>query len=120
MQPPCPDICFTVQLTTSLYNQLQHFKTSYRPVQVHAALYYSVQPATSVQPVPPVPPVLPDTTLCSHHRGNPIFLVFQNIDPPSPSPPGECVPPPLLRGEDRLAGKAGHKDVNSLTVTVDS
>ncbi len=24
--------------------------------------------------------------------------VFQNIDPPSPSPPGECVP--LLRGEE--------------------
>ncbi len=23
--------------------------------------------------------------------------VFQNIDPPSPSPPGECVPPPPLR-----------------------
>ncbi len=31
--------------------------------------------------------------------------VFQNIDPPPPSPPGECVlPPPLLRGEDTLAG----------------
>ncbi len=29
--------------------------------------------------------------------------VFQNIDPPPPSPPGECVPPPLLRGEDTLA-----------------
>jgi hypothetical protein len=36
-------------------------------------------------------------------------LVFQNIDPPSPSPPGECVPvPPLLgggEGEDTLAGR---------------
>ncbi len=31
--------------------------------------------------------------------------VFQNIDPPSPSPPGECLPPtPLIRGEDTLAG----------------
>jgi hypothetical protein len=27
-------------------------------------------------------------------EGNPIFLVFQNIDPPFPSPPGECVLPP--------------------------
>jgi hypothetical protein len=26
-------------------------------------------------------------------------LIFQNIDPPPPSPPGECVyPPPLLGG----------------------
>jgi hypothetical protein len=31
-------------------------------------------------------------------------LVFQNIDPPPPSPPGECVPPPLVRGEYTLAG----------------
>jgi hypothetical protein len=34
--------------------------------------------------------------------------VFQNIDPPPPSPPGECIPgvhpPPLVRGEDTLAG----------------
>jgi hypothetical protein len=30
--------------------------------------------------------------------------VFQNIDPPHPSTPGECVPPSLLRGEDTLAG----------------
>ncbi len=29
--------------------------------------------------------------------GNPISLVFQNIDPPSPSPPGECVLPPQQR-----------------------
>ncbi len=27
-------------------------------------------------------------------RCNPMSLVFQNIDPPPPSPPGECVPPP--------------------------
>jgi hypothetical protein len=38
--------------------------------------------------------------------------VFQNIDPPPPPPPpGECVlcvyPPPLLRGEDTLAGWKG-------------
>jgi hypothetical protein len=30
-------------------------------------------------------------------RGNPISLVFQNIDPPSPSPPGESVLPPQHR-----------------------
>ncbi len=31
--------------------------------------------------------------------------VFQNIDPPSPSPSSECVcTPPLVRGEDTLAG----------------
>jgi hypothetical protein len=42
-------------------------------------------------------------------------LVFQNIHPPSPSPPGECVPPPLLvegggRGHTRRAerGVGGH------------
>jgi hypothetical protein len=42
---------------------------------------------------------------CVHHRvhillseGNPISLIFQNIDPPSPSPPGECVIPPKQRG----------------------
>ncbi len=32
--------------------------------------------------------------------------VFQNIDPPPPSPPGECVPPAVgrrVRGEDTLA-----------------
>jgi hypothetical protein len=34
--------------------------------------------------------------------------VFQNIDPPPPSPPGECVsPPPKVRGEDTLAGWKG-------------
>ncbi len=31
-------------------------------------------------------------------RGNPISLVFQNIDPPSPSPPGECVHPAFVAG----------------------
>jgi hypothetical protein len=25
-------------------------------------------------------------------------LVFQNINPPSPSPPGECVPPAFVAG----------------------
>jgi hypothetical protein len=40
--------------------------------------------------------------------------VFQNIDPP-PSPPGECVlRPPLLRGEDTLAGWRGGGGVNIL------
>ncbi len=36
--------------------------------------------------------------------------VFQNIDPPSPLPPGECVPPPpppLVLGEDTLARRRG-------------
>ncbi len=42
-------------------------------------------------------------------EGNPISLVFQNIDPPSPSPPGECV-----RGEDRLARRRGGWQVNIL------
>jgi hypothetical protein len=35
--------------------------------------------------------------------------VFQNIDP---SPPDECVPPPLVRGEDTLAGRRGGGGVN--------
>jgi hypothetical protein len=35
--------------------------------------------------------------------------VFQNIDPPPPSPPGECVyPPPLVRGRTHsLVGEGG-------------
>jgi hypothetical protein len=33
--------------------------------------------------------------------------VFQNIDPPPPSRPGECVPPPLVRGEDTPLGGEG-------------
>ncbi len=38
--------------------------------------------------------------------------LFQNIEHPSPSPPGESVlPPPLLRGEDRLAGRRGGWEV---------
>jgi hypothetical protein len=32
-----------------------------------------------------------------------MYFFFQNIDPPPPFPPGECVPPPLLRGEDTIA-----------------
>jgi hypothetical protein len=37
-------------------------------------------------------------------EANSMSLVFQNIDPPAPSPPCECVPPYLVRGEDTLAG----------------
>jgi hypothetical protein len=33
--------------------------------------------------------------------------VFQNIDPPPPSPPGECVPPAFDAGEDTLTGGEG-------------
>jgi hypothetical protein len=38
--------------------------------------------------------------------------VFQNIYPPTPSPPGECVPP-LVREEDTLAGWRGGGGSNS-------
>ncbi len=34
-------------------------------------------------------------------------LVFQNIDPPPPSPPGECVPSPLSGGKDTQPGGEG-------------
>jgi hypothetical protein len=41
--------------------------------------------------------------------------VFQNVDPPPPSPPGECVPPPAYGvGEDTLAGWRGGWGVNIL------
>jgi hypothetical protein len=40
--------------------------------------------------------------------------VFQNIEAPPPSPPGECVSPPLLRGEDTLSGWRGRWGVNIL------
>jgi hypothetical protein len=42
-------------------------------------------------------------------------LVFQNIDPPPPSPPGECEPPAFVGGEeDTLAGPRGEWGVNIL------
>jgi hypothetical protein len=43
-------------------------------------------------------------------------LVFQNIDPPTPSPPGECVRPAFVGGggEDTLAGRRGGWGVNML------
>jgi hypothetical protein len=45
-------------------------------------------------------------------------LVFQNIDPPLPAPPGECVPPAFVGGggggEDILAGRRGERGVNIL------
>jgi hypothetical protein len=35
-------------------------------------------------------------------------LVFQNIDPPPPSPPVECVPPAFVGGKDTIArGRGG-------------
>jgi hypothetical protein len=42
--------------------------------------------------------------------------IFQNINPPTPSQPGECgtPPPPLVRGEDTLAGWRGGGGVNIL------
>jgi hypothetical protein len=40
--------------------------------------------------------------------------VFQNIDPPTPSPPGECVPPAFGGGEDTLAGWRGGWGFNIL------
>jgi hypothetical protein len=46
-----------------------------------------------------------------------ISLVFQNIDPPSPSPPGECAlraPPPQQRRGYTLAGRRGGCGVNIL------
>ncbi len=44
--------------------------------------------------------------------------VFQNIDPPPPSPPGECVPPLLCcGGEGTLAGWRGGWGVNILEDT---
>jgi hypothetical protein len=36
-----------------------------------------------------------------------MFGVFQNIDPPSPHRPASVYPPPLVRGEDTLAGWRG-------------
>jgi hypothetical protein len=41
-------------------------------------------------------------------------LVFQNIDPPSPSPPGECVLSPNKGGGYTLAGRRGGWGVNIL------
>jgi hypothetical protein len=42
-------------------------------------------------------------------------LVFQNIDPPSPYPPGKCAPPPKKKGgRYTLAGRRGGWGVNIL------
>jgi hypothetical protein len=42
-------------------------------------------------------------------------LIFQNIDPPPPFPPDECVEcTPLLGEEDTLAGRKGGWGVNIL------
>jgi hypothetical protein len=43
-----------------------------------------------------------------------MFLVFQNIDPPAPSPPGECEPPAFVGGEDTLTGRRRGWGVNIL------
>jgi hypothetical protein len=40
--------------------------------------------------------------------------VLQNIDPPPPSPPGECVPPAFGGGEDKLGRRRGGWGVNIL------
>jgi hypothetical protein len=40
--------------------------------------------------------------------------VFQNIDPPPPDRPASVYPPPLVRGEDTLAGWRGGWGVNIL------
>jgi hypothetical protein len=36
--------------------------------------------------------------------------VFQNIDPQRPHRPASVYPPPLVRGEDTLAGRRGGGD----------
>jgi hypothetical protein len=50
-------------------------------------------------------PPCKDASIDRHHiverslqEANPISLVFQNIDPPSPSLQGECVPPAFVVG----------------------
>ncbi len=40
--------------------------------------------------------------------------VFQNIDPLPPRRPASVYPPPLVRGEDTLAGRRGGWRVNIL------
>ncbi len=45
----------------------------------------------------------PGTEYILLYEGNPISLVFQNIYPPSPSPPGESVLPPQQRRGTRRA-----------------
>jgi hypothetical protein len=50
----------------------------------------------------------------SLYEGNPISLVFQNIDPPSPSPPGESVLPPQQRRGRGTHSPGGEGDVGSI------
>ncbi len=44
-------------------------------------------------------------------------LVFQNIDPPPPSPPGECVTPPMW-GEDTIGGGGGWGSIFWKTIDI--
>ncbi len=47
-------------------------------------------------------------------RGQSHVLRLPKYWSPTPSPPGECVPPPMVRGEDTLAGWRGGWWVNIL------
>jgi hypothetical protein len=50
-------------------------------------------------------PYFPTVERLLLQEGNPMPLVFQNIYPPPPSPPGESVP--FVEGEDPLAKERG-------------
>jgi hypothetical protein len=49
-------------------------------------------------------------------------LVFQNIDPPSPYPPGECVPPPPGGERDGAMGGqySGRREKEDCPLTVNN
>ncbi len=65
-------------------------------------------------PWPVDPGILPRSEIITV-RGQSYVLRLLKYWPPPPSPPGECVPPPLLRGEDTLpGGEVGGWGVNIL------
>jgi hypothetical protein len=94
---------------------MQHFlnwPASSRVVSTLTEISGCFQPGQAkVGPGPTPLCVLPPPLVRSIERSleevNPISLVFQNIDPPSPSPPGKCVPRLCCGGRTDSLGREG-------------
>ncbi len=89
---------------------------------------HPVSPIVYSHPLPIAPSMHTQTPCVPYHPSKPfcntverlyckrpiLWLASSKIFTPPTSPPGECVPPPLVRGEDTLAGWRGGWRVNIL------